>query len=154
MLTVLDLFSGIGGISLGLERTGGFKTVAFCEVDTYCQSVLRRHWPSVPVHGDIRTLQGGDIGTVDMVTGGFPCQPFSLAGQRKGRTDERFLWPEMLRVIRECQPSWILGENVPGIISLGVDQILDDLAHGGAERCVVVHDEELEWCAIGHAGKS
>ena len=81
MLTVLDLFSGIGGISLGLERTGGFRTVAFCECEPYCQRVLRRHWPDVPVYGDIRTLKGGDVGTVDMVAGGDPCQGEKTASQ-------------------------------------------------------------------------
>lgn len=109
MLTVLDLFSGIGGISLGLERTGGFRTVAFCECEPYCQSVLRRHWPSVPVYGDIRTLKGGDVGKVDVVAGGDPCQANSNA-RRHGREPEA-LGGQFLRLVEEVRPRYVLREN-------------------------------------------
>lgn len=118
MLKMLDLFSGIGGFSLAASWTNQIKTVAFCEIDPFCQKVLKKHWPDVPIFDDITRLRGDDIGTADIITGGFPCQPFSCAGQRKGKADDRYLWPEMLRVITELRPTWIIGENVAGINSL------------------------------------
>ena len=107
-MRVLDLFSGVGGFSLGLEAAG-METVAFCEREPFCQAVLRKHWPDVPIHDDITQLDGKAYrGTVELVCGGFPCQPFSVAGKRRGAEDDRALWPEMLRVIREVQPTWVL----------------------------------------------
>lgn len=117
-LRVLDLFSGIGGFSLGLERTGGFETVAFCEIEPFCRRVLKKHWPDVPVFGDVRELTGEQVGSVDVICGGFPCQPFSHAGKRRGAEDDRHLWPEMLRLINACRPTWVVGENVAGLISM------------------------------------
>jgi DNA (cytosine-5)-methyltransferase 1 len=128
-LKVLDLFSGIGGFSLGLERTGGFETVAFCEIDPFCQKVLKKHWPDVPIYNDVRTLDYD--GAVDVITGGFPCQPYSLAGKRKGETDDRDLWPAMLSVIDDYRPSWVIGENTFGFISLGIDRCLNGLESFG-----------------------
>jgi len=128
-LKVLDLFSGIGGFSLGLERTGGFETVAFCEIDPFCQKVLKKHWPDVPIYNDVRKLDYD--GSVDVITGGFPCQPFSTAGKRKGKDDDRHLWPSMLRLIQKYRPSWIVGENVDGLVSLGLDSVLSDLGSSG-----------------------
>lgn len=116
-MRVLDLFSGIGGFSLGLERAG-MQTIAFCEIDPYCRRVLRKHWPGVPIFEDVRTLRGEDVGPVDLVCGGYPCQPFSTAGKRRGTADDRHLWPEMLRVIDETRPTWVCGENVAGLISM------------------------------------
>lgn len=110
-MNVLDLFSGIGGFSLGLERAG-MRTVAFCEIEPYCQAVLRKHWPRVPIHDDIQTLHGTDVGRpVDVVCGGFPCQPFSSAARGRNRTDQA-LWPEMARIIAETKPAWVCAENV------------------------------------------
>lgn len=217
-LRVLDLFSGIGGFSLGLERTGGFETVAFCETDPLCRKVLKKHWPDVYIHDDIRTLGdnlwekiaqnallnqlcrevGGNTtcvknaitnsimeilkerntkerfgsspskedcqtiikyyaitairqrrsadnalmsliekyndvrtldydGPVDVITGGYPCQPFSGAGKRKGSEDDRHLWPAMFSLIKKHRPTWVIGENVAGHISLGLDDVLSDL---------------------------
>ena len=123
---VLDLFSGIGGFSLGLERAG-MSTVAFCETDDYCRRVLAKHWPNVPCHGDIRELKGDAVGPVQLVCGGFPCQPFSVAGKRAGADDDRHLWPEMYRLVDELRPTWIVGENVAGLINMGLDQVLSDL---------------------------
>ena len=130
-MKVLDLFSGIGGFSLGLERAG-METVAFCENDKFCQKVLAKHWPDVPIHSNIEELDGREYrGTVDLVCGGFPCQPFSVAGQQRGAEDDRALWPEMLRVIREVEPAWVIGENVSGIIHMELDNVLSDLEGAG-----------------------
>jgi DNA (cytosine-5)-methyltransferase 1 len=128
-LKVLDLFSGIGGFSLGLERTGGFETVAFCEIEKFPQKVLRKHWPEVPIFEDVRKLDATRIGRIDCVVGGFPCQPWSLAGERKGTEDDRDLWPEMLRVITATQPEWVIGENVRGFVNepMGLERSIFDL---------------------------
>jgi len=130
---VLDLFSGIGGFSLGLERAG-METVAFCEYDKFCQQVLKKHWPHIPIHDDVRTLDAKQYrGAVDVVCGGFPCQPFSVAGKQQGKSDERHLWPEMLRIIRECQPTWVIGENVSGFVNMALDDCWADLEAEGYE---------------------
>lgn len=127
----LDLFSGIGGFALAARMVGGIETVAFCECEPYAQAVLRKHWPDVPICNDIHQLKGNDYGPIDIITGGFPCQPYSVAGKRKGNNDDRALWPEMFRVIREARPRWVLGENVTGIISLALDGVLTDLENEG-----------------------
>ena len=130
-MRVLDLFSGIGGFSLGLE-SAGMETVAFCEQDKFCQKVLAHHWPTLPIHSDITELNGYEYrGSVELVCGGFPCQPFSVAGKQLGKEDDRALWPEMLRVIREVAPRWVIGENVSGIIPMELDQVLSDLEGEG-----------------------
>lgn len=123
----LDLFSGIGGFSLGFERAG-IQTVAFCEADPHCVAVLRRHWPRVPVFGNVRDL-GVSRHFADVVTAGFPCQPFSTAA--RGRNNATDLWPEALRVIQECFPTWVVAENVPGIGLTGVDRLCHDLGELG-----------------------
>jgi DNA-cytosine methyltransferase len=126
-MRVLDLFSGIGGFSLGLESVG-MDTVAFCEMDKFCQKVLKKHWPNVPIHSDIKELDGYEYrGAVELICGGFPCQPFSVAGERRGSLDDRHLWPEMYRVIQEVQPTWILAENVSGLLNLELKNVLSDL---------------------------
>jgi DNA (cytosine-5)-methyltransferase 1 len=130
-LKILDLFSGIGGFSLGLESTGHFETAAFCEIEPYCQKVLKKHWPNVPIFDDIRKLKGKDIGAIDIITGGYPCQPFSVAGKQKAEQDPRHLWPEYFRLIKELRPTWVIGENVSGHIKLGLDTVLEDLASEG-----------------------
>ena len=94
------------------------ETVAFCEIDPFCQKVLRKHWPNVPIYEDIKTLRGDEVGSVDVVCGGFPCQPFSCAGKRQGKEDDRFLWPELLRVIKVVKPRWLCLENVTGLGSM------------------------------------
>jgi DNA (cytosine-5)-methyltransferase 1 len=138
VMKMLDLFSGIGGFSLAASWAG-IETVAFCEKDGYCQKVLKKHWPLVPVVDDIFKLRGDEFGPVDIVSGGFPCQPFSVAGKRKGKEDDRHLWTEMFRVIKTARPTWVLGENVAGIISMELDQVLSDLAGAGyATQAMVI----------------
>lgn len=135
-LTHLSLFSGIGGLDIAAEMAG-MVTVGQCEWADYPTRVLERHWPGVPRWRDIHTLTGADfyersgLRTVDVVSGGFPCQPFSCAGKRRGAEDDRYLWPEMLRVIRELRPRWIVGENVAGIINMALDTVLADLEGEG-----------------------
>jgi len=131
-LKILDLFSGIGGFSYAAERlVGGYETVGFCEIDPFCQKVLKKHWPDVPIHEDVRKLANEADryrGLVDVVCGGYPCQGFSVAGARKGQEDDRYLWPEMLRIIQAARPRFVIGENVAGHITLGLDTVLSDLA--------------------------
>ena len=132
----LDLFSGIGGFSLGLEATGEFETVAFCDYDPFCQKVLRKHWENVPIYGNIKELtyeklKANGINNIDIITGGYPCQPFSVAGNKKGEQDPRHLWPEYFRLVQECRPTWVIGENVGGHIKLGLDTVLKDLESEG-----------------------
>ena len=123
-LKLLDLFSGIGGFSLGFENTGGFETIAFCEKDKFCQSVLAKHWNNIKIYDEIRNLKGIQA---DVITGGFPCQPFSVAGKRKGTDDDRYLWDETLRVIAETKPKWFVGENVEGIVNIQEGKVLQQI---------------------------
>lgn len=223
-MNVLDLFSGIGGFSLGLERAG-MRTVAFCEIEPFCRRVLAKHWPDVPVYRDIRELsverfradglvansenlrgqalqrqqpdgdvrgdgaveyatgigrgegrQGHEIqvgfdqapaepSSVDLICGGFPCQPWSLAGQQRGHDDDRDLWPEMRRVVGEFRPRWVLGENVPGLDGehLALDGVLADLEALGYEAttfeipaCAVdaPHRRQRLWIVAHHAERA
>lgn len=126
-MKILDLFAGIGGFSLAAHWMG-WETAAFVEWDSYCQKVLKKNYPNTPIYGDIKQFDGTKYkGSVDIVCGGFPCQPFSTAGKRKGKADDRYLWPEMLRVIREVQPTWVVGENVTGIISMDGGKVLEQI---------------------------
>lgn len=113
-----SLFSGIGGFDLAAKEVG-WNNVFQCEIDPFCQSVLKYYFPKTVLYEDIkRTDFTSWKGKIDVLTGGFPCQPFSVAGQRKGADDDRYLWPEMLRVIRETRPRWVIGENVAGITNM------------------------------------
>ncbi|MDA7625524.1 DNA (cytosine-5-)-methyltransferase [bacterium] len=128
----LDLFSGIGGFSLGLEATGGFETKAFCDIEEYPRQVLQKHWPHVKQYKDIKELnyerlKADGINSIDIITGGYPCQPFSVAGRQKGEEDPRHLWPEYFRLVKELRPTWVIGENVSGHIKLGLDTVIEDL---------------------------
>ena len=124
--THLDLFSGIGGFALA-ARWAGLQTIQFVELDPYCQRVLKKNFPDVPIHDDVKTFDATQLCRPWLITGGYPCQPFSQAGQRRGKEDDRHLWPQMFRVIRECRPAWICAENVAGHISMGLDEVLADL---------------------------
>jgi DNA (cytosine-5)-methyltransferase 1 len=140
-LKVLDLFSGIGGFSLGLERAG-FETIAFCEIEPFCQSILRKHWQNVPIAGNIKDLRYEEgilydkdtpiyQGRIDLICGGFPCQPFSIAGRKKGTADNRDLWPEMFRIITEVKPAWIVCENVAHFMRMAFERTKTDLESQG-----------------------
>jgi len=157
---VLDLFSGIGGFSLGLERTGGFKTVAFCEIEAYPRKVLAKHWPDVPQYTDVRELTGDRLRqdgiTVDVITGGFPCQDISVAGKGAGIEGERSgLWSEIARLTGEIRPRYVILENVSALLGRGLDKVLGDLAEIGYDaewHCIPAshigapHQRDRWWC--------
>lgn len=136
VMRLLDLFSGIGGFSYAAEKlVGGYETVAFCEQDEFCQQVLRKHWKDVPIYDDVRTIDATGLGTIDIVAGGFPCQAVSQAGLQKATEDDRWLWDEMLRIIQDCKPKWVIGENVVGLININqgilFEQVQTDLEKEG-----------------------
>ena len=135
-MKVLDLFAGIGGFSLGLERTGGFETVAFCEIEEYPQKVLKKNWPGVLIYPDVTKLTAeimvADGIRPDVITGGFPCQDISTAGTGAGIDGERSgLWSEIARLIGEVRPRYAIMENVSALLGRGLDRVLGDLAEIG-----------------------
>jgi len=129
-MTHLDLFSGIGGFALA-AHWAGIETVAFCEIDDFACKVLNKNFPDIPVHRDIRELDGSLYAGIDLITGGYPCQPFSYCGKRGGENDPRHLWPEMFRIIKQARPKYVVSENVTGHITMGLDAVLDDLEGEG-----------------------
>jgi len=161
-LKVIDLFSGIGGFSLGLHSTDIFETIKFVEFDKFCQKVLHKNFPNIPIEGDIRNVKGEEF-EADVITGGFPCQPFSVAGRQKGTDDNRYLWPEMFRLIKEVKPEFVIGENVQGLINLQdgmvLRQVQDELEGEGFEvQCFLIpasgigawHRRNRVWI-VGHS---
>ena len=155
-MQIIDLFSGIGGFSLA-GHWAGWQTVQFCEIDTFCGRVLEKNFPGIPIHQDIKTLTRDNIlengiwrpSEPTIVVGGFPCQPYSHAGRRKGNDDDRALWPQMLRIVREVEPAWVVGENVAGLLSMDggrvFDGIVTDLENAGYSVEVFV----IPACAVG-----
>ena len=156
-LRVLDLFSGIGGFSLGLERTGGFETVAFCEIEDFPRRVLKKHWPDIPIFEDVRKLTKGDLdGPIDVICGGYPCQPFSSAS--RGRKVAEDLWPEMARVVAEFRPLYAIAENVQfDPIAKAADHFTSlgmqcDVVRISADE-VGADTKRVRWWAIAHPHK-
>ena len=148
--THFSLFSGIGGLDIAAEMAG-FQTVGQCELADYPTKILEKHWPDVPRWRDIRTVtqeafyERTGFHTVDVISGGFPCQPFSVAGKQRGKEDDRYLWPEMLRVVRELAPRWVVGENVPGILRLAAADVIESLEREGYHAVVF----DFEAAAVG-----
>ena len=141
-LKLLDLFSGIGGFSYGLEQTQGFETIAFCEKDVFCQKVLQKHWNNIKIYDNIRDIKGSTI-KADIITGGFPCQPFSVAGKQRGTDDDRYLWDETIRVVAETKPKWFIGENVDGLVNISEGKVLQQIqkdleAESFQVQCVII----------------
>jgi DNA (cytosine-5)-methyltransferase 1 len=158
-MTHIDLFSGIGGFALAAERAG-FKTEVFCENDQYCRRLLKLRFPGVPIIKEIREFDGTKWRGATVLTGGFPCQPFSQAGKRRGQADDRYLWPEMFAVIKDARPRWVIGENVVGIYRMALDQVLTDLeGEGYTARTFIIpaaginapHKRARVWI-IAHSG--
>ncbi|GCD83692.1 hypothetical protein PTHTG4_27560 [Parageobacillus thermoglucosidasius] len=149
----IELFAGIGGMALA-AGWAGIETIAFCEKDQFCQKVLKKHWPHVPIFDDIKKMnrqvleEHGVIekdGTVDLISGGFPCQPYSIAGKRRGKEDDRDLWPEMFRIIKEIRPTWVVGENVANFANMELDRTLFDLESIGYRGRAFI----IPACAVG-----
>ena len=158
-MRVGSLFSGGGLGDFGL-MAAGIEIAWQCEIDDYCQNILALRYPESKKYKDIKELKGNELEPVDIITGGFPCQPFSVAGKQRGKDDNRYLWPEMLRVIAECRPRWVVGENVPGIINLALDTVCSDLEAKGYEVRQIVfpahalgahHKRDRLWI-VGHSG--
>lgn len=159
-MTFLDLCAGIGGFSLGLERAG-MTCAGQVEIDDYCNRILEKHWPHVPRWGDITTLAPSVLPAVDLICGGYPCQPFSLAGKRQGAGDDRHLWPCIRTIVAHVRPTWCLFENVAGHVSMGLDAVLSDLGRLGyasgpfvIPACAVgaVHRRDRVWIVAHAAG--
>ena len=142
-MNVLSLFSGVAGFEIGLIRAG-MTVVAQCEIDKYAQGILQMQWPDVPCYEDVRDvtrerLDADGVGAIDVICGGWPCQPFSVAGKQAGKEDDRHLWPEVHRLIQECRPKWVIGENVSGFVTMALDDTISDLeSEGYTARAMVI----------------
>ena len=141
----LDLFSGIGGFALAAKWVGGIETIGFCEIDTWAQKILDKNFPGIPIHDDVKTLNTKNYGSIELITAGYPCQPFSVAGKQEGANDDRHLWPEVFRIIKASRPRMVLCENVAGHINMGLDEVLSDLESEGYSAQPIV----IPACAVG-----
>ena len=143
MMTHVDICSGIGGFALGFQWAGLSKPVLFCDIEPWSRQILRKHWPDVPISEDVKDLANDPDGLVpdcDILTAGYPCQPFSLAGERRGTEDDRHIWPYIFSIIQAKRPSWCVFENVYGHVSMGLDEVLSDLEREGyASRLSLIH---------------
>lgn len=142
--THIDLFSGIGGFALA-AKWNGLETVCFCEIDPECRTFLERTWPGIPVHEDVKIFPASDYRGAFLLTAGVPCQPVSCAGKRRGAEDDRWLWPEAIRIVSEAWPYWVIFENPPGIRTLGLDGILSEMETLGYAPVVL----DIPACAVG-----
>jgi len=158
----LDLFSGIGGFALAAQWNG-LETIALCEIDPFARKVLAKNFPNTPIHNDITNTEEFTkyAGTIDLLTGGFPCQPFSIAGKQQGTEDDRDLWPHMFRVIQQTQPTWIIGENVAHFTNMAFSRTKTDLENAGytvqpfvipAFAVQAPHRRDRVWI-IAHSGR-
>lgn len=145
-MTHIDLFSGIGGFALAAQLVWGnrYENVGHSEIDEFCCKIYHRHFPGSKCLGDIKKI-AWQRGSARLITGGFPCQPYSFAGKRRGAADNRALWPEMLRTISEVRPNWVIGENVTGIVNMELDEVLSDLETEGYETQAFI----IPACAVG-----
>lgn len=146
----LELFAGIGGIALA-EQMAGIEVAGLCEYADYPRAILQKHWPDVPLFKDVTKLDREELtnagishDSIDIVSGGFPCQPFSIAGHRKGTEDDRDLWPEMFRIIKQIWPTWVVGENVANFANMELDRTISDLEGAGYQARAFV----LPACAV------
>ena len=162
MKTHLDLFSGIGGFALA-ARWNNIQTIGFVENENYPRRILGKQFPGIPIHSDIHDFDATPFRGVSLITGGFPCQPFSVSGKQRGKKDDRYLWKEMLRVIVEAQPTWVLAENVAGLINMALDEVLLDLeAQDYATATVILpacaknalHRRDRVWIIARNVGNS
>ena len=142
MLKHVDLCSGIGGFALGFQRAGLSNPILFCDIEPWCRKVLHKHWPHVPIKTDVKELANDpkrNVPDCDILTAGYPCQPFSIAGLQKGSLDDRHIWSHLHKIIAQKRPTWCVFENVYGHIALGLDEVLTDLeSEGYATRTFVV----------------
>ena len=163
MLAHVDLCSGIGGFALGFQRAGLSRPVLFCDIEPWSRQVLAKHWPDVPIAEDVKELASDPrrlVPDCDILSCGYPCQPFSQAGVRRGEEDDRHIWPEIFTIVQAKWPTWCVFENVSGHISLGLDQVLSDLESKGyavqpfvVPACAVdaPHRRDRVWIIAAHA---
>lgn len=142
MLRHVDLCSGIGGFSLAFEEVGLSKTIMFCDTEKWCRDILAKHWPNVPITEDVKELANDperNVPDCDILTAGYPCQPFSVAGKQRGTEDDRHIWPYIFRIVAHKRPTWCCFENVYGHVGMGLDEVLHDLeSEGYATRTFIV----------------
>ena len=166
MMRHVDLCSGIGGFALGFEWAGLSKPVLFCDIEPWSRQILNKHWPDVPIAEDVKVLANDPdkhVPDCDIITAGYPCQPFSIAGDRRGQEDDRHIWPEIFTIIKAKRPTFCVFENVSGHISMGIDEVLSDLERESyatrpfvipAVACDAPHRRDRVWIIARNVGNS